>query len=280
VNEINLKFSFRENFGTSDRKIGCLFLNHWEDLGLKHGFLQAGFNFKNNFKSLADHQLKIVNQKLGLLNQTHSPEIVEVTAVDDFNFSDCQSLPADGWFGKLDALRNSAFAIKTADCVPVIIFCRKQKFWSLVHCGWKGIVRGAFLNAVQICLENGATISEIEVAFGPSAGKCCYEISDEALILQRECAERSKVEISRLGLQDDYSHSHAILEITEENCSTKYKADLHSLLSLQAGSLGIQPNQIYSANICTICSDRFYSFRRDQENSGRQLSFVGELLTT
>lgn len=278
MNKLNSKFSFRENFGTSGQEVGCIFLNHWEDLGFKHGFLQAGLNFKNNFKSLTDNQVRIINQKLGLLNQTHSADIVEVVDAESFNFTDCRSLSADGWFGKLDTLKDSAFGIKTADCVPVIVFCREQKFWSLVHCGWKGIVGGAFLNAVQICLENGSTVSEIEVAFGPSAGKCCYEITGEALALQKDCAEKSRVEISRLGLQDDYSKCHAILEISEENYSTKYKADLHSLLSLQAGSLGIQPDQIYSTNICTICSDQFYSFRRNQENSGRQLSFVGEIL--
>ena len=54
----------------------------------------------------------------------------------------------------------------------------------------------------------------------------------------------------------------------------KWTADLQTIALAALRAAGIPAGQTEAAGPCTICSDRFHSFRREKSTTARQLSFL------
>lgn len=130
----------------------------------------------------------------------------------------------------LPALRNHVFAIKTADCVPLII--RSADAFALVHAGWRGLANGVIENAIKVLgAQKGLT-----ALIGPCADSCCYKVGTEVIAAIGDRA----VVVSKKG--DQYlSTAGTARAILEASCIN-----------------------VITSNICTICDSRFHSYRRMQ----------------
>ena len=51
--------------------------------------------------------------------------------------------------------------------------------------------------------------------------------------------------------------------------------DLAEANRRQLAEAGVPEPQIYAARLCTRCGGDFHSYRRDKEQAGRMLSFIG-----
>lgn len=142
-------------------------------------------------------------------------------------------------------------AIKTADCIPLLLYDPVQAVVGLVHAGWRGVQRGiipAALRRMQTDFDCKA--ADCIAVIGPGAQKCCYEI-------QADVAS---------------GFSPAIVEKREG----KMYLDLASGIANQLTDWGIYPQNIDKLSLCTICNeDKFYSYRRDADRSGRMMSIIG-----
>jgi YfiH family protein len=102
------------------------------------------------------------------------PEMLlhHVTQVHGTDIVSLGTLPceADGLFVSWDEL-NQPLAIKTADCLPVVI--EGAKGIVFLHAGWKGLAHGIF-NKPEIEM-----IEPQRVFIGPSIHKCCFEVTQE-----------------------------------------------------------------------------------------------------
>jgi YfiH family protein len=155
-------------------------------------------------------------------------------------------VPAEGRTGVIgegDALientPGAVIAVKTADCIPILLVEPDLRLVAAVHAGWRGtaarIVRGT-------SLAMGA--SGLHAAIGPGIGKCCYEVGPEVS--------------AQLGEQ-----GRTCIDLAEINRRQLLEA-------------GVTPEHIYASNLCTMCQvEQFHSFRRDAERAGRQYSFAG-----
>ena len=156
-----------------------------------------------------------------------------------------------GVLGEGDALLEntpgSVVAVKTADCLPILLVDERQRAVAAVHAGWRGTVAGIAQRAVEAMrAEFGALPGELHAAIGPGIGKCCYEVGPEVA--------------AQFGQQ---GRGHV---------------DLAAANRRQLMDAGVTPERIYASNLCTMCrGEEFYSFRRDQEASGRMYSFAGIL---
>src|SRR2546430_9705450 len=79
-----------------------------------------------------------------------------------------------------DALISSTakilLAVKTADCVPILIGDPVTHAFAAVHAGWRGSSSSIVMRAVeQMNREYGASASNMHVAIGPAANGCWYE---------------------------------------------------------------------------------------------------------
>jgi hypothetical protein len=154
-----------------------------------------------------------------------------------------------GILGQGDALlentSGSVVAVKTADCIPVLLIDDRHRAVAAVHAGWRGTVARIVQNAMEGMRERfGTSPADLYAAIGPGIGKCCYEVGPEVA--------------AQFGEQ-----GRAHIDLPAANRSLLIEA-------------GVTPERIYASNLCTMClPDEFHSFRRDKEAAGRMHSFAG-----
>ena len=156
-----------------------------------------------------------------------------------------------GVLGEGDALlentAGSVVAVKTADCVPILLVDARHRAVAAVHAGWRGTVAGMAQRAVEAMgAQFGSLAGDLDAAIGPGIGKCCYEVGPEVA--------------AQFGQQ---GRGHV---------------DLAAANRRQLMDAGVTPERIYASNLCTMCrGEEFHSFRRDKEAAGRLYSFAGIL---
>lgn len=98
----------------------------------------------------------------------------------------CKVAMADGYsryYPDTDALitfeRDVPIGVKTADCVPILVYAPDKQGIAAIHAGWKGTLGGIVDNVMDILEENGVNPAQLKVAFGPSISKDVYEVSKE-----------------------------------------------------------------------------------------------------
>ena len=154
-----------------------------------------------------------------------------------------------GILGEGDALLEdrpgSVIAVKTADCMPVLLVDERRRDVAAVHAGWRGTAAHIVAAAVEAMHRRFDTDpGDLHAAIGPGIGKCCYEVGPE---VAAQFGEQGRAHIS----------------LSDAN-------------RVQLTQAGVTPQRIYASNLCTMClANEFHSFRRDQQASGRLYSFVG-----
>jgi polyphenol oxidase len=136
-------------------------------------------------------------------------------------------------------------AIKTADCIPILLVDERHRAVAAVHAGWRGTVARIAPAAVEAMARRFATgPRDLHAAIGPGIGKCCYEVGPEVAV---QFGEQGRAHISL--------------------------ADANRAQLLEAG---VTPERTYASNLCTMClGEEFHSFRRDGQAAGRLYSFAG-----
>jgi polyphenol oxidase len=194
-------------------------------------------------------------------------------------------LPAGGRAGLIgegDALLEDApgavVAVRTADCIPILLVDQQRRAVAAVHAGWRGTAAGIARHAVEAMRERfGTDAGDVHAAIGPGIGACCFEVGPEVAAefgptaalahglrsisaLGPEIAERSE----RLGTGQAVGLPHRVhIDLAAENRRQLLEA-------------GVTGERIYASNLCTKClSGDFHSFRRDREAAGRLFSFAG-----
>ena len=154
-----------------------------------------------------------------------------------------------GLLGDGDALLEDTpchlVAVKTADCIPILLADEEYRAVAAVHAGWRGTVLGIVQYALRRMREEfGTRPAQVHAAIGPGIGECCYEVGPEVA--------------AQFG---ETGPCH--LDLVEAN-------------RRQLADVGVPEPRIYTARLCTKCGAvDFHSYRRDKERAGRMLSFIG-----
>ncbi len=126
-----------------------------------------------------------------LPKQTHSSNIAIIS-----DNSQCLD-DTDGVITTTPLLR---IGVRTADCVPLIIYAPDVEAVAAVHAGWKGTIAGIAGKTVDAICSMGADPTLMKIRLGPCICGACYEI-DKSLAAQfAESGFRSC--ISRLNTND------------------------------------------------------------------------------
>ena len=71
-------------------------------------------------------------------------------------------------------------AIKTADCVPVLVADVKRRVVGAFHAGWRGTAARVVEKGVgEMRRQFGCQPRDLRAAIGPCIRKCCYSVGDE-----------------------------------------------------------------------------------------------------
>ncbi len=98
----------------------------------------------------------------------------------------CNVVIADGFsriFPDTDAIitfeRDFPIGVKTADCVPILVYAPDKHGIGAIHAGWKGTLGGIVDVTMNAFEEKGVDLAQLKVAFGPAISKYVYEVSQE-----------------------------------------------------------------------------------------------------
>jgi hypothetical protein len=154
-----------------------------------------------------------------------------------------------GILGEADALLEdqpgSVIAVKTADCIPVLLADSRHRAVAVVHAGWRGTAAHIAVDALEAMRRRfGTDPRDVHAAIGPGIGQCCYEVGPE---VAAQFGEQGRVHLSLPGIN-----------------------------RAQLVEAGVTDGQIDASNLCTMClADEFHSFRREGQAAGRLYSFAG-----
>ncbi len=68
----------------------------------------------------------------------------------------------------------ASLMIRTADCIPILLFDPSRNIIAVVHAGWKGLYGDIIAAAVRTMSELGGIPGNIISVLGPHIGDCCY----------------------------------------------------------------------------------------------------------
>lgn len=161
-----------------------------------------------------------------------------------------------GCVGEGDALITAQpgqmIAVRTADCLPILMAAPRERVVAAVHAGWRGTAQNiAGRTAERLGSGLGVVLDELEVAMGPGIGPCCYEVGPEVLEEFRDLMP----ETPRGG--------KGTLDLAEAN-------------RRQLVAAGVPASGIHLGAPCTSCAiEEFFSYRRRPEERGRMVSAIG-----
>lgn len=180
------------------------------------------------------------DSRIYCLNQVHEDHIV---FAEDIHYGDIPQ--ADGIISRnLD----DVLCIRTADCVPILLWSDDPPLIAAVHAGWRGLSKNIVKKAILKIYDLGA--GEIHVSIGPCIGVCCYEVGPDVV---------DALGTGTLVYKQNSMH-----------------IDLTGVALSQALEAGVERECVRVAGICTSCNPKeFFSYRRDGQMAGRNLSLIG-----
>ena len=144
--------------------------------GFSKGFyrgLNCGKGSKDKKRNIAKN-LNYVSKIMGiqkknliLMHQTHSNKVIEIKKnnYEKKIFSDAVITKNNGF----------ALGVVTADCVPILVYDKKNKIIGCIHAGWKGAFLGIIKNTIKKIKQLGSK-NKIIACIGPCIGKKSYEV--------------------------------------------------------------------------------------------------------
>ena len=186
------------------------------------------------------------------VKQVHGTDVLVV----DRPLTESDQFPG-GWDALVTDQPDVTVAVRTADCVPVLLHDPRKRVVAAIHAGWRGAVAGIVSKTVGlIAARFGSMQSDLRVSIGPSAGPCCYEVDNPVL------------DQLRSGLPDWES-------VVCDHQGHKARLDLKALIRKQVEGAGVPLSSVSSVNLCTICQDQlFYSYRREGKVNGTMVSGI------
>ena len=134
----------------------------------------------NDKKNKIEKNLKIVKRKINnksqnifLLHQLHSNKFVFINR--NFKFSK-KKIKADAVITNQQML---PIAVLTADCVPILLYDKKNNMIAAIHAGWRGAYKGIINNVVNFMVKQGCKKDSIIAAVGPCIRQKNYNVKDE-----------------------------------------------------------------------------------------------------
>lgn len=198
----------------------------------------------------AARSLGVLEGRLLVPRQVHGSAVlgVEASAItEDVARAAADAIIADG--------PGLACAVRTADCVPILMADRETRRVAAVHAGWRGVVQGVAPAAVQAFTARGSRPEHLLAALGPHISLAAFEVGSDV-------AEQLSAASVAVGAVTSLS-------------GPRPHVDLARILVAQLAGLGVPAANVDVLPGCTFLQpERYFSYRRDGKASGRQLSAI------
>jgi len=221
------------------------------------GTSDAPFASLNLSHSVGDHPDRVrinrerANDALGLrhliaVKQIHADQILQAEPAHI-------GTELEGYDAIISTLPGTGVLIQQADCQAVLLWAPQHHVVAAIHCGWRGSVLNIIGKTVRCLSEQYDVPAEsLRAVISPSLGPCCAEFINYRTELPT------------------WMHAYQI---------RPFFFDFWAISRHQLISVGVQPGHIETANMCTCCDQRFFSYRRATKSAqgitGRNGSIIG-----
>ena len=229
-----------------------LISNYLSDLGITNVMSLKPIDIKGDEDYFINELPKVLERighdysSINVTRQVHSNNIAHVNGNGNVNFYD----ETDGLIG----LKGDVLVIKSADCLPVIVYDSVNKRIAAVHSGWKGTANSIVKEAITKMLSLGSSAADLKIYVGPHIQKTSFEVMDDV----------KKV------FEKNFKYKDIIFKKDEKH----YLIDLGKVVKLDAISMGVKEENIYISKIDTVTDERFHSYRRDKKDYGLMYTLV------
>ena len=169
--------------------------------------------------------------------QRHTDTIITVNKKNDIQIA--RTTIADAL---ICALPGCVVAVRTADCLPVLVIDSANRIAAAVHMGWRGCVKRILEKTVDALLERGSSATDLAVAIGPCISSAELRLAGTA----KTTLEKAKLAKSSLSYKS-----------TDR---TAIYLDLKKAAFNQAVGRGVAKNKVEILDGCTFLSSRAFLF--------------------
>jgi polyphenol oxidase len=204
---------------------------------------------ENRMRFLSALHLK--EARLITLHQVHSKRVHIIEEIShQWNQSEGDAL--------ITRAENIALAVKTADCLPVLIADPATNAIAAVHSGWRGTLAGVLPQTIrEMQRAFGSRPANLLIAVGPGIRSCCFEVGHEVVELF------------------DIAFPGCSLAKSIKARPGKSLLDLCGALQVQLDLAGVSPENRFDLGACTCCNtSEYFSYRAEGAASGRMMAVI------
>jgi polyphenol oxidase len=190
-----------------------------------------------------------------------------------------EPLPSDGLITNKPSL---LLAIKTADCVPIIVVDTKRRVIGVFHAGWRGTVARIVEKGVgEMRHQFGSLPRDLRAVIGPCIRRCCYSVGPE---VRAEFHSQFTYADDLFEEIFDANAVHVRYPLLFLNQRAPGHGDLGPEIHLnlveanrrQLLDAGVSEDSIETIEGCTACDPtRFFSHRAEFGKTGRMMAVIG-----
>ena len=222
--------------------------------------LNLGFGVADDYQNVVENRYKFVHALGGNPRKVVSGEQVHGNTVSEIKTQGSNEILEGLTPGlkQTDGLVTTVSQIPLiggfADCVPIFLYETDIPLVGIVHAGWRGSLNGIAIEALKTISMVGGKPENVKVLLGPSIGPCCYRVGEE--VYNKAC---------------NFTYREQVFARSNPG----YHLDLKRLNEIQFIENGVLENNILTSEMCTCCdNDLFFSYRKDQHNTGRMMGLI------
>ncbi len=245
--------------------------------------LNLGFT-KQDSRSTVERNRQLFLDELGASNARGSWNLITLRQIHSDLIHRIDRTPAEPLAGDglLTNTPGLVLAVKTADCLPVILVDRKHRAAGVFHAGWRGTLQRIVEKGVgEMRKHFKSDPRDLVAAMGPCVQKCCYEVGEEVRAkFETQFAYASSL-FHELKESDPVRDKYPLLYLTarapgHSELPVKLFLDLVEANRRQLLDAGVPPKNIEAVGPCTAChTDLLFSHRAEKGVTGRMMSAVG-----
>ena len=168
----------------------------------------------------------------------------------------------EGYDALITNVKGCAIGVRTADCIPVLLYDPVNEVVAAVHSGWKGTLNRISQKTVFRMKDSfGSSPEDILAVIGPGICRSCFQVGEEVVNYFKGNGINIDPIYSWEGPKQEGMKGGHHLDLIEEN----------RLLLLECG---VPATNIQVSGICTYEDGRFFSARREGSACGRNINAI------
>ena len=189
----------------------------------------------------------------------HQVHGIKVAEVSEFGMT---REDLEGYDALVTNLTGCAIGVRTADCIPVLLYDPIVKAIGAAHAGWRGTVNRVVQKTIfKMSQLYGSDSKDVIAVIGPGICRDCFQVGEEVVSYFKNNG-------FPLDLVYDWQGPK------QEGMKGGHHIDLKEANRWLLKDAGVKEKNISISEVCTYTDERLYSARREGTQCGRNINAV------